>query len=83
VFKLKLDTPFAIKVNMSNKDLERFCQLVLHEPALQNELKNISEREEFMKKLCELAAASGFEVLRADIERQMLENRRQWSERWI
>lgn len=68
---------------MSKENLQQFCLLVLHDQGLQNQLKNITVRDAFIKKVCELGAVSGFEILREDIELQMLENRKMWNERWI
>ncbi len=68
---------------MSKENLQQFCLLVLRDSALQDQLKNIIERDEFIKKVCELGANSGFEILREDIEIQMRENRKMLNERWI
>lgn len=68
---------------MSKENLARFCLLILGNSELQNDLKNITDRSEFIKKVCELGAASGFEILTEDVEMQMLENRKMWQKRWI
>jgi hypothetical protein len=68
---------------MSKENLQRFCLLVLCDSTLQNHLKGLVDRDEFMKKLIETGAQAGFEITRADVENQMRENRRLWNERWI
>ena len=68
---------------MTKENLERFCLLVLGDLELQNQLKDLDEREEFINRVMELGASSGFEFSPDDIERQMRENRRVWNERWI
>ena len=68
---------------MSVENLKKFCQVVLQDLSLQNQLKNPNERDEFFARVIELAAESGFEILREDIEQQLRENKRLWHERWI
>ena len=68
---------------MSKQSLEKFCLLVLRDLNLQNQLKNITERDEFIKKVRELGANSGFEFSPEEIESQMFENRRMLNQRWI
>jgi hypothetical protein len=68
---------------MSKETLEQFCLLVLRDSMLQNQLKGLADRDEFIKKLIETGAQAGFEISRADVENQMRENRKLWNERWI
>ena len=68
---------------MSKENLQQFCRLVLGDSELQNQLKDVVERDEFIKKVIELGARAGFEIAREDIERQMRENRKSWIEKWI
>jgi len=68
---------------MSKENLDRFCALVLNDLSLQNQLKDVVEREDFIVQVIELGTNSGFEILREDVELQMRENRRLWHERWI
>jgi predicted ribosomally synthesized peptide with nif11-like leader len=68
---------------MSKENLQQFCRLVLGDSELQNQLKDVVERDEFIKKVIELGARAGFEIAREDIERQMRENRKLWIEKWI
>ena len=68
---------------MSKERLEKFCLLVLSDLSLQSQLKNINERDEFIRKVCELGANSGFEISREDVESQISENRRLLNQRWI
>jgi predicted ribosomally synthesized peptide with nif11-like leader len=68
---------------MSKENLERFCELVLSDSGLQKQLKTLVERDEFIEKVIELGARSGFDFSREDVRLQMRENRRLWNERWI
>jgi hypothetical protein len=68
---------------MSKETLQQFCLLVLRDSTLQNQLKGLVDRDEFIKKLVEIGARVGFEISRADVENQMRENRKLWNERWI
>jgi len=68
---------------MSKENLNQFCLLVLSDLNLQNQLKDLTEREDFIAHVIKLGAKSGFEILREDVELQLRENRRLWHERWI
>ena len=68
---------------MSINDLQDFRQLVLQDLELQRELKNLADREEFIKKTIDLGERSGFEFSREEIESELRKNRRLWHERWI
>jgi hypothetical protein len=68
---------------MSKENLNHFCRLVLSELNLQNQLKILTERDDFIPRVIELGAEKGFEISREDIEFQLRENRRLWHERWI
>jgi len=68
---------------MSKDNLEKFCLLVLGDLELQNQLKALEERDEFIEKVVELGARCGFEFSCEDIKNQIRENRELMSERWI
>ena len=68
---------------MSKENLDQFCLLVLNDLSLQDQLKDVIEREDFVARIIELGANSGFEILRDDVEQRMRDNRRLWHERWI
>ncbi len=68
---------------MSKENLNQFCLLVLSDLNLQNQLKGLVVREDFVDRIIELSVESGFEIVREDIEIQMRENRSLWHERWI
>lgn len=68
---------------MSKDNLNKFCVLVLSDLNLQIQLKDLSEREDFITRIIELGANAGFEIVREDIELQLRENRSLWHERWI
>jgi hypothetical protein len=65
------------------ENLNQFCRLVLSDLDLQNQLKKLSERDEFIIGVIKLGAEKGFEISRKDIDFQLRENRRLWHERWI
>ena len=68
---------------MSKENLNQFCLLVLSDLTLQNQLKDLIEREDFIAQVIKLGAKSGFEILREDVELQLRENRSLWYERWM
>ena len=68
---------------MSKENLDQFCILVLGDLNLQNQLKNLIDRNDFIARVIELGADNGFEISREDIEIQLDENRRLWNERWV
>ena len=68
---------------MSKHNLNRFCELVLADLELQDQLKNQTDRDEFISKVIELSAASGLKISREEVAEQMRENRRLWHERWM
>jgi hypothetical protein len=68
---------------MSKENLNQFCLLVLSDLNLQNQLKNLIEREDFIAQVIKLGKQLGFEIMREDVELQLRENRRLWHERWI
>lgn len=68
---------------MSKENLNQFCVLVLSDLKLQNQLKDLIDREDFIAQVIKLGAKSGFKILREDVEFQLRENRRLWHERWI
>jgi hypothetical protein len=55
---------------MSSENMQGFCLLVLRDPNLQNELINLSDREEFIRQVLISAANSGLEISRDDVERK-------------
>lgn len=68
---------------MSQENLQGFCFFVLRDLQLQDQLRSLTDREEFIAKVIESGANFGFEITREEIELQMRENRRLWNERWI
>ncbi|HVE57560.1 MAG TPA: Nif11-like leader peptide family natural product precursor [Pyrinomonadaceae bacterium] len=68
---------------MSKENLKQFCQLVLRDLNLQDQLKVTIEREAFIAQVIVLGAKSGFEISREDVDLQLRENRSLWHERWI
>jgi chloramphenicol O-acetyltransferase len=68
---------------MFQESFEKFRQVVLEDLSLQKELRELSEREEFVRHVVELGAARGFEFTAENVKEAMRENRRVWVERWI
>lgn len=65
------------------EDFEELRRIVLQDSALQKELQKISDHEEFVAKVVEIACAKSLNVENEDILEAMRENRRVWVERWI
>jgi hypothetical protein len=68
---------------MSRENFERFRHLVLEDPPLQRELRDIPDQQLFVTRLVSFARARGIDVEAADVEAALLESRREWLERWI
>lgn len=68
---------------MSKENLNQFCLLVLSDLNLQNQLKDLIDHENFVARIIELGANAGFEIVREEIDWQLLENRHLWHKRWI
>ncbi len=68
---------------MSLEKLEPFSQLVLSDMSLQEKLRDITDREEFVARVAELGAEHGFEFTSEDVVEALRERNRTWLERWI
>lgn len=68
---------------MATENFQKFYKLVLENLELQNKLKPIIDRQEFIDKVLVLGNDAGFEFSREDVEIQMRETRKRWIERWI
>ena len=68
---------------MSQEGLEQFYRLVFDEPVLQEQLKAISSREEFVMLMVRLGAERGCDFTREEVESALQTARRVWIERWI
>ena len=63
--------------------IEKLREIVLGDNDLQARLQGISERDEFIARVLEIAESFGLEISEENISEEMRENRRLWIERWI
>jgi predicted ribosomally synthesized peptide with nif11-like leader len=72
-----------LRAKMSENRFEEFRELVLADDALQAKLRSLTNRNDFVTRLIELASEHGFEFTFADIEVEMRKSRLMWSDRGI
>jgi hypothetical protein len=65
------------------EDFKRFRDLVFSDILLQKQLRELTDREEFIAKTVELGAARGFVFTGAEVLDIMRGNQQRWIERWI
>jgi hypothetical protein len=63
--------------------LEQLRQLVVTRPELHNELYAERDRERFVHRVVEVAAAHGLVLSTDEIDDAMRAGRRSWVERWL
>lgn len=68
---------------MSQEALNSFRLLVLQDPALQSQLREIEEHEVFTARVRELARERGLEFNNEVVAGGLRAGRRAWLERWI
>jgi len=68
---------------MSQQNLERFRNLVLTDPGLQEQLREPGDGDDFLALVLQLGQARGFDFTEADVTAAMQVGRRTWIERWI
>jgi hypothetical protein len=68
---------------MSHETLEQFRQLVLDDMALQERLRAVPVRAEFITLTLQLGAERGYDFTVDDIEDVLRANQRAWLERWL
>ena len=68
---------------MPTNDFDQFRQLVLATLALQEELREIEDHDEFIQKVVELGSDHGFSFNVEDVKNAVNASRRSWIERWI
>lgn len=66
---------------MSQASLEQFRELVLHDPALQSQLRETPDQRAFIEQMLRLGAERGYEFTAAEIEAAVLAARRVWTRR--
>jgi hypothetical protein len=67
---------------MSQPGLEQFCQLVLHEPALQAQLRETPDKPAFITRMLQLGTERGYSFTAGEVEAALAEARRSWTRRW-
>lgn len=68
---------------MPNADFEQFHKMVLQDVFLQETLRNIEYRKDFIAAVVEKGKEKGFDFGVEDVENKMNENQRAWIERWF
>jgi len=68
---------------MPTNDFDQFRQRVLATLALQEELREIEDHDEFILKVVELGGDHGFSFNVEDVKNAVNASRRSWIERWI
>lgn len=68
---------------MPSSDWECFRELVLHDHALQQQLRETPDWTNFLALVLRLGAERGFRFAAADVEHAMHAARRAWLERWL
>jgi hypothetical protein len=69
--------------NSGEKTFALFHQRVLSDLSLQEKLREIEDKKEFIAATIALGAANGFVFSAAEIESIMRANQQQWIERWM
>jgi hypothetical protein len=70
-------------LGVSHEALEQFHTIVLNDRSLQKQLGDLTDIDEFTKRVIELGLECGCEFSPAEIEDKINANRRRWIERWI
>ena len=68
---------------MSQEALMQFQQIVFADERLQAELREITDRDEFIKQVIELGKERDLEFTSEDVSNALQTSRRAWIERWI
>jgi hypothetical protein len=68
---------------MTQENFEQFRLLVLQKIVLQEQLRMISDAEEFFARVVELGKENGFDFAVENVKQAFQENQRIWIERWI
>ena len=63
---------------MVHNTFEEFRELVLSDESLQNELRDLTNKNDFTTRLIELARERGYEITADEIDQEMLRSRRIW-----
>ncbi len=72
-----------ITEGMSQTSLEQFCERVLENRALQEQLRGISDRTAFSASVVQLGAEQGFSFSSDEVEIAIRGNMQAWIERFV
>lgn len=68
---------------MSEEKLSEFRGIIFHDVRLQEKLREIEDRQEFIRLVVEFGRERGFEFTTDEVENALREGRRVWIERWL
>lgn len=68
---------------MPKEDFEQFHKMVLQDVSLQESLRDIEFRNDFIDAVVEKGKEKGFDFGKEDVENKMNDYRRAWLERWF
>ncbi len=67
---------------MSYESLEQFRHLVLHDSALQAQLREAPDKPAFIERMLRLGTERGYTFTAEEIETALANARRAWTQRW-
>jgi hypothetical protein len=70
-------------VTVASSPLEKFRSLVLADPVLEQELRGVADRKQFVALATDRARANGCELAASDIEAALDAGARDWMMRWL
>ena len=63
---------------LEKADLDTFVRSILSDSAFELQLRDITDRNEFVSKVVELGSQTGYDFSISDVEEEMRRNRQQW-----
>jgi len=72
-----------VVITESNRNLERFREKVLSNPALFSQLRATADEEEFIRLMLQLGADQGLLFRAEEVLEAIRSSRRSWLERWL
>ncbi|HEX8265607.1 MAG TPA: Nif11-like leader peptide family natural product precursor [Pyrinomonadaceae bacterium] len=68
---------------MSEEKLSQFRSVIFFDVSLQKKLREMTDREEFVRTIVELGNERGFDFTAGEVENALHAGRRVWIERWL
>ncbi len=68
---------------MSEEKLSQFRGVIFSDVSLQEKLREMADREEFVRTVVKLGSESGFDFTADEVENALRAGRRVWIERWL